>query len=259
MIIPNDIYWQIFARWVEVASRLFLNVLDVGYCQVFLAVGLVPSILRRRVDAGDVQSLARLLFNWMLTTNTIATTTAAADDYVLNILVFLVRIHFLAKTFLGHISVNVCAHTHTHVLVFVSPSLVSPSFRGVNHFNGSLQIPSKTLISVVNPHKSSWIILDHKLAMASIAISSTVTRGCPFLLSPVTGFFSAMPWPWPTPPQCWRMRSGLPFTAPSEREGERIVTGALPWSVCQIFWDIFSISHLYIHEAWAWLWPLKPS
>lgn len=27
-------------------------------------------------------------------------------------------------------------HTHTHVLVFVSPSLVSPSFRGVNHFNG---------------------------------------------------------------------------------------------------------------------------
>ena len=49
----------------------------------------------------------------MLTTNTIATTTAAAaDDYVLNILVFLVRIHFLAKTFLGRISVNVCAHTH---------------------------------------------------------------------------------------------------------------------------------------------------
>ena len=56
----------------------------------------------------------------MLTTNTIATTTAAADDYVLNILVFLVRIHFLAKTFLGHISVNVCAHTHTRSSLCVS-------------------------------------------------------------------------------------------------------------------------------------------
>ena len=95
----------------------------------------------------------------MLTTNNIATTTtaaaAAADEYVLNILVSLVRVHFLAKTFSVHISVNVCAHTHTHVLVFVSPSLVSPSFRGVNHFNGSLQIPSKTLIPAVNLHKSS--------------------------------------------------------------------------------------------------------